>query len=118
HAPSPRLYAAVQQDWPNCNTIQKSAKEGFTSRKNHTLPHDPPTRHGQPAEALPEGSAIARGMGHRTILAVPLLREGTPLGAIVLRRDRPQFRASTIASMLSPTRVGDTRNQQRGPSSS
>jgi GAF domain-containing protein len=37
-------------------------------------------------EAYPEGSAIARELGHRTVLAVPMLRQGAPLGAIVLRR--------------------------------
>jgi PAS domain S-box-containing protein len=39
-------------------------------------------------EAYPEGSAIARDLGHRSILAVPLLREGVPVGAINLRRDK------------------------------
>src|SRR5262249_43234068 len=42
-------------------------------------------------EAYPEGSAIARELGHRTILAVPLLREGTPFGAIVLRRAKAEL---------------------------
>src|SRR5262245_40514527 len=35
----------------------------------------------------PEGSAMARELGHRTILVVPLLRQGAPLGGISLRRN-------------------------------
>jgi GAF domain-containing protein len=41
--------------------------------------------------AYPEGSAIAREMGHRTILAVPLLREAIPFGVIVLRRTKVEL---------------------------
>ena len=35
---------------------------------------------------FPEGAAYARQYGHRTILAVPLLREGSAIGAILIRR--------------------------------
>ena len=35
---------------------------------------------------FPEGSQDARREGHRTTLASPLLREGTPIGAILIRR--------------------------------
>jgi len=35
---------------------------------------------------FPEGSRDARRDGHRTTLATPLLREGVPIGAILIRR--------------------------------
>ena len=38
-------------------------------------------------DEYPTGKAIAREFGHRTVLATPLLREGTVIGAFVLRRD-------------------------------
>jgi signal transduction histidine kinase len=37
-------------------------------------------------EEYPEGSAIARRWGHRTVLGVPLLRAGEALGVITVRR--------------------------------
>ena len=37
-------------------------------------------------EAYPEGSASARQFGHRTVLVVPLMREGVAVGSITLRR--------------------------------
>jgi signal transduction histidine kinase len=41
----------------------------------------------QAAEAeFPEGAAYAKQFGHRTTLATPLLREGNPMGAILIRR--------------------------------
>jgi two-component system NtrC family sensor kinase len=36
----------------------------------------------------PDGSAIVRELGHRTILAVPLLRKGIPYGPITVRRNK------------------------------
>jgi signal transduction histidine kinase len=37
-------------------------------------------------DEFPEGSEDARELGHRTILSVPLLRKGTAIGVITLRR--------------------------------
>jgi signal transduction histidine kinase len=42
-------------------------------------------------DAFPEGSTIARELGFHTILAVPLLRESTPFGAVVLRRTKVEL---------------------------
>ena len=38
------------------------------------------------AENFPEGSALARRFGHRTIASVPLLREGVAVGTLQIRR--------------------------------
>jgi GAF domain-containing protein/CheY-like chemotaxis protein/anti-sigma regulatory factor (Ser/Thr protein kinase) len=37
-------------------------------------------------DEFPDGSAFALRLGHRTILAVPLLREGEAIGALTIRR--------------------------------
>ena len=42
---------------------------------------------------FPEGKEMARRFGHRSTLAVPLLREGTAIGAILVRR--PEVRPFT-----------------------
>jgi GAF domain-containing protein len=41
-------------------------------------------------EEFPEGSAFARQFGHRSIVSVPLLREGVAIGAMALRRAEVQ----------------------------
>ncbi|MGA8493994.1 MAG: GAF domain-containing protein [Xanthobacteraceae bacterium] len=38
------------------------------------------------AEEFPDGSAMARRLGYRTILAVPLLRDDVAIGALTIRR--------------------------------
>ena len=44
----------------------------------------------EPEDELPVGRDLQRRFGHHTILATPLLREGTPLGAILLFRTEAQ----------------------------
>ncbi|HSB17133.1 MAG TPA: GAF domain-containing protein, partial [Bryobacteraceae bacterium] len=41
-------------------------------------------------DEFPEGRAFARRFGHRATLAAPLLREGVPIGAIMVRRKEAQ----------------------------
>jgi signal transduction histidine kinase len=41
-------------------------------------------------DEFPEGSASARQFGHRSVVSVPLLREGVPIGAITLQRTEVQ----------------------------
>jgi two-component system, NtrC family, sensor kinase len=49
-------------------------------------------------EEFPEGWAMARRFGHRTTLAVPLLREGEAIGTMMLRRIEVQpFTAAQIS---------------------
>ena len=45
------------------------------------------------SDDFPEGKEMARRFGHRSTLAVPLLREGTAIGAILVRR--PEVRPFT-----------------------
>src|SRR5438132_2269831 len=42
-------------------------------------------------EKFPRGSEFARQLGYRTILSVPVMREGVAIGAIVLRRTEAQL---------------------------
>jgi len=44
-------------------------------------------------DEFPEGMILQRRFGHRTILATPLLREGVPIGVILIRRT--EFRPFT-----------------------
>ena len=40
----------------------------------------------EPAAEFPEGKLLASRFGYRTVLAAPLLREGVPIGGVVIRR--------------------------------
>ena len=71
--------------WP-LGGVQPINRLWVTGRavNDRTIVHVPDL---QAAESdFPEGAAHAKRYGHRTTLATPLLREGNPIGAILLRR--------------------------------
>jgi adenylate cyclase len=53
------------------------------------------------AEEFPEGSAIARRTGYRTIIAVPLMREGHAIGTIAVRRVEARLFSDKEVELLS-----------------
>ena len=52
------------------------------------------------ANEFPEGSELARRLGFRAILLVPLLREGVAIGAITLRRTEPRLFTERQVTLL------------------
>jgi len=54
----------------------------------------------QEASEFPESSAHAQRMGFRTVLCVPLIREGTAIGAISLRRTEVHLFAERQVALL------------------
>ena len=76
HGPIP----LVLNKWPiNRNW---TAGRAFVDRKPVHV-HDVLSAEG---DEFPDGRELARMMGHRTILSIPLLREGESIGSLVLRR--------------------------------
>src|SRR5215469_2207019 len=53
------------------------------------------------SEEFPEGSAIARRTGYRTIIAVPLMREGYAIGTIAVRRVEARLFSDKEVELLS-----------------
>jgi class 3 adenylate cyclase len=53
------------------------------------------------SEEFPEGSAIARRTGYRTIIAVPLMREGCAIGTIAVRRVEARLFSDKEVELLS-----------------
>src|SRR5215471_5075219 len=53
------------------------------------------------SEEFPEGSAIARRTGYRSIIAVPLMREGRAIGTIAVRRVEARLFSDKEVALLS-----------------
>ena len=53
------------------------------------------------SEEFPEGSAIARRAGYRTIIAVPLMRQGYAIGTIAVRRVEARLFSDKEVELLS-----------------
>ena len=53
------------------------------------------------SEEFPEGSAIARRTGYRTIIAVPLMRQGYAIGTIAVRRVEAKLFSDKEVELLS-----------------
>jgi GAF domain-containing protein len=67
----------------------------------------------QAAESeFPEGAASARQFGHRTTLATPLLREGNPIGAVLIRRmDVQNFAAQAVIAIENARLLNELRRR-------
>jgi GAF domain-containing protein len=52
------------------------------------------------SDEFPEGSGIARQEGHRTVLSVPMIREGVAIGTIALRRTELQLFTDRQVALL------------------
>src|SRR5262249_26990317 len=72
-------------NWP-AGTTRALSRDWVTWRAviDRTVVHVPDLRSAQ--REFPQGAALAQQFGHRTTLAVPLLREGSAIGAILIRR--------------------------------
>src|SRR6516164_5721166 len=71
--------------WP-VGTTRPLGRDWVTGRAviDRTAVHVPDLRLAK--REFPQGAAFARQFGHRTTLGVPLLREGSTIGAILIRR--------------------------------